>query len=108
MSTRRFIECIERNHLVMGAHVQRLATVSPEQLFTQTAGVNENSTLNVSDLLNASVRGHLQGAANALKAMAEVEVNINSLNTPETSKNRQSITVIDVEASEIDNKEDKS
>jgi len=107
MSTKNFIDCIERNHAVMGAHIQRLATVSPELKFPQTAGGAETSPYNVSDLLNASVLGHLQGAANALKAMAEVEASFNSAINPEISTDRKSATIIDVEVSAIDNKEDK-
>ena len=108
MSAKNIIDAIERNHAVMGAHVQRLSTVTPELKFQQPSAGGEYSPSSVSDLLNASVLGHLQGAANALRAMAEVESNFNTATRPETAIAPQTATIIDVEAITPDQKEGTS
>jgi len=106
MSVKNIIACIERSHAVMGAHIQKLATISPELALPQTAGEAENSPpSDVSGFLNAVVNGHLQGAANALLAMAEVESHFDNTIGSDTPDVPLSAEIIDVEATSIEKEE---
>jgi hypothetical protein len=107
MNVKKVIASIERNHAVMQAHVQRLTTISPEPKLPQPVIEAEHSpSSNASALLNASVIGHLQGAANAMLAMAEVESHFDSTIGSDRPDVPHSVEIIDVEASSIETKEE--
>ncbi len=75
MNPKTIIQAIERNHEIMAAQVEKLGEYSPrlQQLSLGRCGGTSES---VADLLNTAVLGHLQGAADALHAIAEVEARV--------------------------------
>lgn len=107
MNPKTIIASIERNHEVMTAQVEKLGELSPKPAFPTFNGTD--TPANVATLLNAAVLGHLQGAADALHALAEVETNLRrpvEANQAERAKPRHTPEIIDVEATVI-NSEDK-
>ena len=71
MNTRAIIKSIEDNRAVMEAQIEKLGQISTgAPHLTLTDGSMPDT---VAGLLNAAVRGHLQGAATALNAIDEVE-----------------------------------
>ncbi len=107
MNPKSIIQSIELNRAVMEAQYEKLAMVAPR--VPHVSFGHGDSAASVSTLLNAAVRGHLQGAADALHAIAEVEANIRaraSESKPSTTRQgeRQPV-VIDVEAVVIQSKE---
>ncbi len=100
MNAKNIINYIERNHEVMEAHIQKLATIAPNSDIIQSARQGNQS---VSDLLEATVNAHVQGAANALCAMAEVQEKFNNM-TPYKSDTPNNPPIIDVEVVSIERK----
>ena len=108
MSVKDMIAAIERTHAIMGAQVQRLATVTPELRCAQSVTGEERASSSVSDLLNASVQSHLLGTATALRAMAEVQTNFDTATRPHAAVVAQPATIIAVQPRAITHKESKS
>ena len=107
-NVKKIIASIERNHAIMDAQVERLAGLSPELNIPNFSGTE--NVANVSGLLNSTLLGQMQGAANALRALAEVQADFSSA----TKENQRSLTeakkpqeTIDVDFTEIETKEDK-
>lgn len=104
MNPRTIIASIERNRSIMEAQVEKLGEFSPR--LSRTTMASGDTPTNVATLLNETVRGHLQGVADALHAIAEVETAMRSgdasLSASEGKQARPDI--IDVEAVVIDRK----
>lgn len=103
---KKIIASIERNHAIMEAQVERLAELSPDPIIPNFGGTP--NLANVSDLLNSTLFGQMQGAANALRALSEVQADFSSM----TKENQRSLTdskrsaeAINAEFTEIDTKE---
>lgn len=101
MNPKLIIQSIERNHAVMDAHLQKLDQISPamSQLKLSPSG---ETLASVSQLLNSAVRSHLQGAADAMNAMADVENKIRTEGADKTVASQAD--VIDVEAVLVETK----
>lgn len=102
MNPKLIIQSIERNHAVMDAHLQKLDEISPamSQLKLSPSG---DTSASVSQLLNTAVRAHLQGAADVMHAMADIE---NKIRTEGAGKSvARQADVIDVEAVLVETKE---
>ena len=101
MSIQKMIACIERNHAVMDAQMDRLAEFSPELLL-------QDAPSSVSDLLNSSVLSHLQGAAKSLRGLAEVEAFVRGgikMSSSTATSNQRTPEVVDVEFEEVKTRE---
>lgn len=108
MNPKTIIQSIELNRSVMEAQYEELSKIFPK--FDHVSFAPGDSAASVSTLLNAAVRGHLQGAADALHAIAGVEASIrarasdsNMASTPMQSGYQPD--VIDVEATVIKSRE---
>lgn len=107
-NVKKIIASIERNHAIMDAQIDRLAGLSPDLNMTNF-GETENAA-NVSGLLNAALSGQMQGAANALRALAEVQSSFATTakeNQRSLTEGKGSAEVIEAEFTEIENKEGK-
>jgi hypothetical protein len=98
MNPKVIINSIERSRSVMEAQVEKLnecAPTPPRVLLDA-----EQTQANVSTLLNTTVRGHLQGAADALHAIAEVETHLRLAAAHQTGapNGRRQPQIIDAEA----------
>jgi len=105
---KKIIASIERNHAIMDAQVDRLASLSPELTIPNFVGT-ENST-NVADLLNSNLIGQMQGAANALRALADVQSSFATAakeNQRSLTDGKRTVETIDAEFTEIKPKEAK-
>lgn len=101
MNPKTVISIIERNRTVMEAQLEKLnefASKSPRTLLAA-----EETQANVSMLLNTAVRGHLQGAADVLHAIAEVEAQVRLVNANQTATAnvRRQPEIIDAEVTVI-------
>ena len=100
MNPKSIIQSIELDRTVMEAQYEELSKSSSK--FAHVSFGQGDSAANVSTLLNAAVRGHLQGAADALHAIAEIEANIRAKSgQPKSStagQGERQPMVIDVEA----------
>lgn len=96
MDPRAIIKSIEENRSVMEAQLTKLGEISaaPPKL---TLGDGDTPDT-VANLLKAAVRGHLQGAAASINAMAEVEQTMRAAKPPpaHTAHPKES-EIIDVE-----------
>lgn len=97
MNPKAVINMIERNRSVMEAQLEKLSEFAPKP--PRLLPATEETQGNVSMLLNTAVRGHLQGAADVLHAIAEVEahVRLTSTNQGESAKGRRQPVIIDAE-----------
>lgn len=100
MNTKSIIQSIELNRSVIEAQFEELSKCAPR--FTHVSFGQGDSADSVSTLLNAVVRGHLQGAADTLHAIGEVEANIRAKavesKQPTAMQSERQPMVIDVEA----------
>lgn len=69
MNPKQIMSAIEKNRAVMGAQIEKFAALSPKPPKSDSI----NSTVTVASLLQDAMLGHLQGAAESLQALAEVE-----------------------------------
>lgn len=107
MDVRKMIARIEGTHKLMEAQADRLVALSPE-LNIQNLGMAHDSA-NGSELLNAVVFSQFQGAAKALRALAEVEVDFHSGTKgkqPVATAEQSTPETIDAEFRTIDRKEE--
>ena len=74
MDPRTIISVIERDHAVIAAQVEKLGEQAAT-LFPTRLGEGDTPT-NVAAMVSNLARGHLQGAADTLAALAEVETNV--------------------------------
>ena len=105
---KKIIASIERNHAIMDAQLDRLASL-PTELTIPNFGGTENSA-NVSDLLNSTLIGQMQGAANELRALADVQSSFATTareNQRSLTNNKGSVETIEAEFTEIKHKEEK-
>lgn len=94
MDVRKMISRIENTHKLMEAQADRLVALSPE-LNIQNFGMTHDSA-NGSELLNAVVFSQFRGAAQALRALAEVEADFRN-----GTKGKQPVVTADQSVPEI-------
>lgn len=97
MDTKAIIRSIERNRELMGAQLEKLDSTNAN--FAPIA-ISPNSDIqtSVGELLSSTVRAHLQGAANTLNTLADVEAQFRSGSLPSAiTKPDREPKVIDAE-----------
>lgn len=105
-SLRKHIEGIERNHAIIDAQIGKLSKLSPD-LAIPNSGETEDIT-DISGLLNSALYGQMRDAADALRALAEVQAGLEGKADKKSrllSGQEESMTPIDAEFTEM--KEDK-
>ncbi len=69
MNPKLIMSAIEKNRAVMGAQIEQFAALSPKPPKFESV----DGTVTVASLLQDAMFGHLQGAAESLQALAEVD-----------------------------------
>lgn len=95
----KMIQIIENNRSLMDAQVVKLSCMAPALDISTLEDVKDSTSL-----LNAVITGNMHGAANALKAMAEVQADFcnNFAQQNNASRFIESQNIIDVEAKHIE------
>lgn len=95
METKYIITAIMDNRRIMQEQLGGLAAISPKPL-------KLDSTTSPHDLLGAALDSHLQGAADALRAIADVEMSMRkAMGRSEHQQENKENTVIDVAYKEL-------
>ncbi len=101
MNPKLIMDVIEKNHAVMEAQIEKFAALAPKS----PPCVTSDGTVTVASLLQAAMLGHLQGAAESLQTLGEVESIIRD--SDETVSGHPESVIIEGEATVVHSEEMK-